>query len=211
MLKHYALVYLIWKVSQLFKRAHNKYQHKTVATKVLTTFLALILALNNFIFISKFYLQIKGCSMGTICAPAYANIFMAHFEEEFIYPLIIWIKSEEELIEFLNELNTKCNSIQFEFKYSRQQHPFSLKNSIAYSEALRIKRICSTRKEFNKHSSNLLQQLVKKGYHYATLKEQIDKARVEDRTLLLNKTSQKVKRNIPTSIHIIEPYLKLNQ
>ena len=26
--------------------------------------------------------------MGAICAPAYANIFMAHFEEKFIYPLI---------------------------------------------------------------------------------------------------------------------------
>ena len=26
--------------------------------------------------------------MGTICAPAYANIFMAEFEEKYIYPLI---------------------------------------------------------------------------------------------------------------------------
>ena len=95
------------------KRAHDKYQQKTVAIKVLTTFLALILTLNNFIFNSKLYLQIKGCAMGTICAPAYANIFMAYFEEKFIYPLIdaktllylrfiddifmIWTRSEKDI------------------------------------------------------------------------------------------------------------------
>ena len=29
-----------------------------------------------------------GCAMGTICAPAYANIFMAQFEKQDIYPYI---------------------------------------------------------------------------------------------------------------------------
>ena len=53
-----------------------------------TTFLALILTLNNFVFNSKFYLQIKGCAMDTICVPAYANIFMAEFEQKYVYPLI---------------------------------------------------------------------------------------------------------------------------
>ena len=234
------------------KRAYDKYQQKTVATKVLTTFLALILTLNNFIFNSKLYLQIKGRAMGTICTPAYANIFMAYFEEKFIYPLtyaktllslrfiddifMIWTKSETDLIEFLDELNTKHTSIKFEFKYSRQQiefldtlayidnnnklqatlckkptdrqnylhskseHPYSLKKSIAYSQALRIKRICSTKNEFEKHSSNLLQQLKKKGYHHHTLKEQIEKARVQERTLLLNKSPEQVKQSIPISI-----------
>ena len=234
------------------KRAYDKYQQKTVATKVLTTFLALILTLNNFIFNSKLYLQIKGCAMDTTCAPAYANIFMAYFEEKIIYPLIdaktplylrfiddifmIWTKSEKVLIEFLNELNTKHTSIKFEFKYSRQQiefldtvvyidnnnklqitlymkptdrqnylhsrseHPYSLKKSIAYSQALRIKRICSIQNEFEKHSSNLLQQLKKKGYHHDTLKEQTEKARVQERTLLLNKNPVEVKQSIPISV-----------
>ena len=65
---------------------------------------------------------------------------MAYFEQKFIYPLInaktllylrfiddifmIWTKSEKDLIEFLNELNTKHTSIKFEFKYSRQQIEF---------------------------------------------------------------------------------------
>ena len=59
------------------KNAHERYQHKTGPTKVITTFLASILTLNNFIFNSKFYLQIIGCAMDTICAPPYANISMA--------------------------------------------------------------------------------------------------------------------------------------
>ena len=64
------------------KKPHERYQHKTVPTKVITTFLALILTLNNFIFNSKFYLQIKGYSMGTICVPPYENIFMVYFKEK---------------------------------------------------------------------------------------------------------------------------------
>ena len=66
----------------------GKYSKRTASTKVITTFLALILTLNNFIFNFKNYLQIKGCAMGTICAPSYANIFMDHFERKFIYPFI---------------------------------------------------------------------------------------------------------------------------
>ena len=55
--------------------------------------------------------------MGTICAPPYADIFMAYFEDKLIYPLITnattlylryiddiiltWTKSENELPTFL--------------------------------------------------------------------------------------------------------------
>ena len=70
------------------KRKQDNCTKKTVATKVITKFLALILTLNNFIFKSKFYLQIKDCAMGTICVPKYANIFMSEFEERYIYPLV---------------------------------------------------------------------------------------------------------------------------
>ena len=41
----------------------KKYDHdpkKTIPTKIITTFLTLMLTLNNFIFNSKIYLQIKG-------------------------------------------------------------------------------------------------------------------------------------------------------
>ena len=64
------------------------FSRRTVGTKVITTFLSLILTLNNFLFNCKNYLQIKGCVMGTICAPAYANIFMDHFERKYISSVI---------------------------------------------------------------------------------------------------------------------------
>ena len=59
------------------KEKCDNYTNKSVATKVITTFLALFLTLNNFIFNSKFYLQIKGCAMIIICGPTCANIFMS--------------------------------------------------------------------------------------------------------------------------------------
>ena len=63
--------------------------------------------------------------MGTIYAPAYANIFMAHFEKQHIYPYIknksilylryinnifmIRTGPKQELLVFLENLNTKYN------------------------------------------------------------------------------------------------------
>ena len=103
-----------------------------MATKVITTFLALILTLNNLIFNSRNYLQTKGCAMGTICAPSYANIFMDHFEKKLIYPFIkglsliylrfiddiffIWTGNKKDLMKFLNDLNTKDESIKFQYQ-----------------------------------------------------------------------------------------------
>ena len=96
---------------------------KNVATKLITTFLAIILILNNFMFNCKHYLQIKGCAIGTICVPSYANIFMNHFEKKYIYPFLqglsliyfwfidyiffIWTSTKEQLIKCLNNLNKK--------------------------------------------------------------------------------------------------------
>ena len=107
---------------------------------VITTFLALILTLNNFVLDCIHYLQIKGCPMGTICAPAYANIFMANFEVKYIYPYIrdktklflrftddlfmISTGSEQELLDFMSDLNKKHPSIKFEYKYSQSKIEF---------------------------------------------------------------------------------------
>ena len=47
------------------KEKVNAQTDKLIATKVITKFLFLISTLNNFIFNSIYYLQIKGCAMGT--------------------------------------------------------------------------------------------------------------------------------------------------
>ena len=122
------------------KKSFDNYPKKTIAMKVITTFLALILTLNNFVFNCKNYLQIKGCAMGTICAPAYANIFMDHFERKYIYPYLreksliylryiddiffIWTGNKEDLLVFLKNLNTKHVSIKFDFKISYSKIEF---------------------------------------------------------------------------------------
>ena len=64
------------------KKSLDNHPKQTAVTKVITTFLALILTLSNFIFNSNNYRHTKGCAMGTICAPSYSNIFMDHFEKK---------------------------------------------------------------------------------------------------------------------------------
>ena len=58
------------------REAYNKHPFKSVSTKVIIAFLSLMLTLNNFIFNCSQYLKVMGYVTGTICAPAYTNIFM---------------------------------------------------------------------------------------------------------------------------------------
>ena len=111
-----------------------------IPTRVITTFLTLILTLNNFIFNGVNYLQTKGCAMGTKCAPTYANIFMGKFENTHIYPRIsnktriflrymddlffVWKGTEQELKHFLEEINKVHPTIKFDFKYSTTEIEF---------------------------------------------------------------------------------------
>ena len=88
---------------------------------VITTFLRLILTLNNFVFNNTNFLQTNGVSMGTKCAPSYANLFMGKFEETYILPQLhmkstlylryiddiffIWKDSETDLQSFIKKIN----------------------------------------------------------------------------------------------------------
>ena len=78
--------------------------------------------------------------MGTICAPAYENIFMVGFEQKYIYPLtkdksilffryigdtfVVWPKSEKQLNNFMSEHNQKHPSIKFDYKFDCKQIEF---------------------------------------------------------------------------------------
>ena len=70
------------------KKFLENFSKRTVATKLITSFLSIILMLNNFVSNCQNWLQIKGCTMGTICVEAYANSFMDHFERKYIYPFL---------------------------------------------------------------------------------------------------------------------------
>ena len=94
------------------------------------------------------------------------------------------MKYSKDKIEFLDALTykDKNNYIQTtlyknptdhqNYIHSKSAHPFSLKKSIAYNQALRLKRICSTTGEYEKHTDNLTKQLLKKGYPETMVNEQ---------------------------------------
>ena len=84
------------------KKRYDSYIHKTLSIETKPTFLSLILKWNDFALNSKFYLRIKGCAVGTICAPTYANIFMAEFEYKSIYP---WLRITMKSVLTLQKLN----------------------------------------------------------------------------------------------------------
>ena len=114
------------------KTSLGNFPRKTIATKVKITAQSLILTLKNFVFNCKNYRQIKDCALGTICAPPYINIFMDHFERKYTSPFLqglsviylrfidviffVWKGSKEQPICNLDELNTKHDSIKFEYK-----------------------------------------------------------------------------------------------
>ena len=91
-------------------------------------------------FNSKKFLQTKGCAMGTICPPSYANMFIDHFERKYINPLIegksltyfryiddiflIWTGTKNEFDQFFKDLNEKHPSIKFVYKASKDRIVF---------------------------------------------------------------------------------------
>ena len=114
------------------KTSRDNFPIKAIATKVKITAQSLILTLKSFVFNCKNYRQIKDCALGTICAPPYINIFMDHFERKYTSPFLqglsviylrfidviffVWKGSKEQPICNLDELNTKHDSIKFEYK-----------------------------------------------------------------------------------------------
>ena len=115
-------------------------KRKNKAMRIISTFLRLVLTLNNFIFNSQNYLQIKGCVMATKCAPSYANIFMGMFEERYIYPFIekmskfylqfiddiflIWTGTTDQLMKLKQQINEVNPPIKFYFNFSNKEINF---------------------------------------------------------------------------------------
>ena len=216
---------------------------------LILNFLLLILTCNNFEFNGKHYIQTKGCAMGTKCAPTYANIFMEHFEEEYIYSKIsdhvltylryiddifmIWTSTRESFLNFINELNSIHPSIKFDYAISekdisyldatvyidddntvktklyvkptdkqsylhyKSEHPINMKRNIPYSQALRMKRICSEETEYHKNTNKLLNVFTSRGYKKEAVEEQIAKADLVNRDQALTEKSKIESKRIP--------------
>ena len=168
-----------------------------IPIEYLRRMLELVLKCNNFKFNRKHFLQINGTAMGTRVAPTYANLFMAHFEEKYIYSNSkprIWFRFTDDIWgiysgdkisfdNFVQRINSVHSAIKFSGEFSNSEvdfldvttyrkgdkilsrlfckptdshsylefnscHPPQNKNSIPYSQFLRIRRDCTEWEDF---------------------------------------------------------------
>ena len=84
--------------------------------------------------------------------------------------------------------------------HAHSDHPKSLKRSIPYSQALRIKTICSTLTEYKKRCSILKQNFIERECEENMLNDEIDKVDNIDRKDLLSKKEKSIEDRIPCLI-----------
>ncbi len=72
-------------------------------------------------------------------------------------------------------LHTKITDTH-NYLHFKSSHPKHLKENLPYSQALRLRRICSNNEELNKHIENLEHQFTTRGYKQHLIREQINKA-----------------------------------
>ena len=106
-------------------------------------------------------------------------------------------KYSQTIIEFLDVLFYKYHNNMLQTTiYSQQtdrqnyrdawsEHPKLLKDSISYSQGLRIKRICSSQQEFLRHTAKIINQFQKHGYDRSLIEQQINKANLQKREQVL--------------------------
>ena len=80
------------------------------------------------------------------------------------------------------------------------EYPYSLKKSIPYSQALRIRPMCSTFQKYHSHSRKFIEQFINKGYKQDVVTQQIQKVDQLDRKQLLHQQKRHDKQCIPLSV-----------
>jgi hypothetical protein len=197
----------------------------------LTTLLKLLsLALNRneFEFDKRYFKQVRGCAMGTPCAPNFANLFMDQLETRLLRDapghipycwwrfiddiFLIWLHTLPELEEFVAYINMAHDTIKFTAEISDKavnfldvtvtrttngietavytkptaahlylhydsNHPTSTKRAIPYSQALRVRKICSTDASFESQIADLVRFFLARGYPRKLLFDSVDRAR----------------------------------
>ena len=109
---------------------------------------------------------------------------------------LVDIDSNNRLQTTLYKKPTDCKN----YLHAKSAHPFSLKTSTPYSQALRIKCICSTFEEYRKDSQDLIKRFVEKGFNESTVRKQAERVDHLDRSLLLKHCKPRRKDTIPFSL-----------
>ena len=119
------------------------------------------------------------------------------------------VKYSQTKIEFLdvlvykdhnNMLQTTIYSEQKDrqnYLDARSEHPKLLKDSIPYSQGLRIIRICSSQQEFLNQTAKKINQFQKCVYNRSLIEQEIDKTNLQKREQLLKEKNKETATNIP--------------
>ena len=83
------------------------------------------------------------------------------------------------------------------YLHYKSAHPRHLKNSLPYSQALRLRRICTKDNELNSNCKQMEDNFIRRGYHKEILQEQIRKAIITPRNTTLKKVLRKRSTRIP--------------
>ena len=86
------------------------------------------------------------------------------------------------------------------FLHAQSEHPRSLISSIPYSQALRLKTICTTTTEFDKNCGIIKQKFLERQYKEKVLDEQIKKVDRTEREELFTCKEKNNKNRIPLPI-----------
>ena len=75
--------------------------------------------------------------------------------------------------------------------HGKSEHPESLKRSMPFSQALRLRRICSTNNESQDSFDKLRNKLIERGYKQQEINEGIERTKTLDRKKLLEEKAKK--------------------
>ena len=83
------------------------------------------------------------------------------------------------------------------YLHAKSYHPGTTKNSIAFSQATRIRRICTTDEDFWIHANKLKHDLTNRGYSESTISREIERAAEIERATLLRYKERPISKRIP--------------
>ena len=85
------------------------------------------------------------------------------------------------------------------FLHNKSYHPSSTKRSLPYSQALRLKRICTSEEDYYSATESLKEQFKARGYKDTDISDQIKKASLQNRNELL-KPQQPRDKKVPLTL-----------
>ena len=83
------------------------------------------------------------------------------------------------------------------YLHYKSAHPRHLKNSLPYSQALRLRRICTKDDELHSNCKQMEEHFLRRGYHKENLQDQIRKAILTPRDTTLKKVTKERSKRIP--------------